>query len=329
MKVQNQTPYNVTPVFISDSEGAENLVVIIKGTWKIGVNGTLSGSEKQMEVLHAPVYRGEPTSSSLIYESDVVLEKPGTDCVLIGHAYAQKPKTRQIDVTFAVGPVQKTVRVFGDRMCSRILGIKTKSKPAFFEKIPLIYENAFGGQDLSPRKAKHHANYAWNPVGRGFRAKWSKMRFSGTKLPNLVYPFGKKPADKSKAAGFGMIPVHWRPRCGYAGTYDAKTASIFPPADVDPRFSCSAGSGLTSSKHLQGNETVFVQHATPGGQLQFTLPSVRPKVVVCVEGKHLETNVLLDTVIVEPDEKRLQLVWRGKQNVHQRVNQVEWVQVKV
>lgn len=318
---------------VTDRHGAETLLIIVKGTWRINRDGTLAIAEEQVPVRLVPEYSGDPASSSLIHDTDVVLEKPTTDCILLGHAWAPKVGVGSVDVTFAVGPVRKTVRVFGERIWMKCLGKVAMSRPAPFRKIPLVWERAFGGSDTSRPDAAEHVFCLENPVGRGLLAKKTKLEMDGLRLPNLEDPAQiiRKPGDSPRPVGFGAIPPHWQPRAGYAGTYDdqwRKYISPLPPDDLDPRFYLSAASGLATARHLTGNEQVLVENASEKGRLQFHLPGVTPSVTVRVGNRDEEPAMSLDTVVVEPDEDRLVLTWRGSCNVHGRVHEVGAVRVE-
>lgn len=332
MDLLNLTPHIVAPLFLTNRQGAETLLVVIKGTWRINRDGTLSMADEQVPVRFEPAYSSDPTSSSLIHDTDVVLEKHGTDCILLGHAWAPKVGVGSVDVTFAVGPVRKSVRVFGERIWMKSLGMVSLSKPAPFEKIPLVWERAFGGSDTSWPDSKEHEFCLENPVGRGLLAKKTKLEVDGTRLPNLEDPVNliKKPTDCPRPMGFGPIPPHWQPRAGYAGTYDdhwRKYVSPLPPEDLDLRFCNSAAPGLALPRHLTGSEQVLVENASRSGRLLFPLPGCSPRVSVIIGAVVNELEMCLDTVVVEPDEERLVLVWRGRYNVHGRVHDVKSVSV--
>lgn len=325
MNLINSTPLTAVPLFLTDCHGAETLLVVVKGTWRINRDGTLAVAEEQVPLSFEPRYQGDPAMSSLIHDTDVMLDKPGTDCVLLGHAWAQKARIGSVDVTFAVGPLRKTVRVFGERIWMKCLGMISMSRPAPFENIPLVWERAFGGSDTSWPDPACHEFSPENPVGRGLLARKPKLEIDGVRLPNLEDPANliKKPTDRPRPAGFGPIPPHWQPRTGYAGTHDdhwRKHVSPLPPADLDPRFYSSAAPGLFSARHLSGTEQVLVENASRAGRLLFALPGVAPRVTVKIGMSADELTMFLDTVIVEPDEDRLVLVWRGRHNVHGRVH---------
>src|SRR2546430_3687510 len=102
--------------------------------------------------------------------SDLGLVKPATDVLLAGHAYANGGSSdKGVDVRLSIGTVRKTVRVFGDRVWdSGLLGARI-SPPQPFEKIPLIWERAFGGFDRTDGESPKVDSESRNPVGAGFR----------------------------------------------------------------------------------------------------------------------------------------------------------------
>ncbi len=334
MNFINNTQLTAAPFFLMDNTGAETLLVVVKGTWTIGNDGTLTVADEQMPILSEPLYSGEPGQSSLICDTDIVLNKPGTDCVLIGHAWALHGGVPHVDVSFAVGPVSRKARVFGDRKWMKSgSGAASISRVAPFEKIPLTWENAFGGADTSPQDPADHQFCLENPVGRGIMAGAAKININGQLLPNIENPADliQTPGQRPRPAGFGMIAPYWQPRAGFAGTYDEhwrRNVNPLPPADLDSRFYSTAAPGLCTPQHLTGTEQVLVEGASRNGALRFELPAVTPRASVRFRQREDDVLLLLDTVIVEPDEARLVLVWRGTANVHGKVHEIAQVRIE-
>ena len=327
MEMINPTPLTVSPLFMTDRHGADTLVAVVKATWRIDRDGTLSLAEEQVPIYLEPAYHGEPGASSLLHDTDAVLVKPGTDCILLGHAWAPRVGVNSVDVSLAVGPVRRTVRVFGERCWVRRLWTTSASRPEPFESIALLWERSFGGADLSSPDPAGHEVCLENPVGRGLLARKTKLEIDGMRLPNLEDPACpiEKPRDRPRPMGFGPVPPYWQPRAGYAGTYDDRWRnddSPLPPQDLDPRFYASAPHGLTTLRYLSGAEEVLIQNAAKAGRLRFELPGVTPRVTVRLGTGEKELSMNLDTVIVEPDEARLVQVWRGNCAVHGRVHEV-------
>ncbi|MHB8138397.1 MAG: DUF2169 family type VI secretion system accessory protein [Smithellaceae bacterium] len=334
MKIINSSPMIAATYFLMDKEGSEVMLLVLKGTWLIGKDGKLAVADEPRPIRSEPIYRGEPDKSSLIYDTDVVLEKHGTDCVLIGHALALKPRLAYVDVTFGVGPVRKQARVFGDRRWKKgMFGGVSIIKIRPIEEIPLIWENAFGGIDASWQDSSKHEVCRENPVGKGFIAAKSNIDIDGQLLPNIedTADLIQKPKQHPKPAGFGMIAPYWQPRASFAGTYDerwSKYISPLLPEDFDTRFNSSAAPGLVTPVHLKGTERVLVDGASTQGMLLFDLPGMTPRVIVRRWGYEANLPMRLDTVVVEPDEERVMLTWRGVWNVHGQVHQLISVRVE-
>ena len=128
-----------------------------------------------------------------------------------------------------------------------------------------------------------------------------------------------------------MIAPFWQPRAGYAGTYDdkwRKNISPRPPADLDPRFYLSSAPGLSTPTHLVGTEEVVVEGARKEGALRFNLPAIRPRASFRCRSRQ-EILLQLDTLIVEPDEARVILVWRGNTNVHGKVHEIGTIHIEL
>lgn len=316
-EIDNKTTFAFEPLFLTDEECHPLFVPVIKATYSIENNGHLLPAEKQIPVNLAGEYWGDPDKSSYKYEPECAFIKLATDIVLIGHAYASASRITEINVTLRVGEIEKVVRVIGDRYWVKRFGITSMTKPQPFERIPLIYERAFGGWDRSHPNPEKHTFEPRNPVGTGFRSKWGKFE-EGIRLPNLEDPryplkgYGHKPPP----AGFGFTSPNWQPRSAFAGTYDdawMKQRMPLLSKDFDRRFFNASSPGLIAPGFLKGNESVVVENASPKGTISFNLPGVQPpQCRVQLRGqkdKELQTN--LDTVIINTDENLLFLIWRS------------------
>ncbi|MBW2664002.1 MAG: DUF2169 domain-containing protein [Deltaproteobacteria bacterium] len=314
--IENKTPFAFEPLFLSDEEARPLFVPIIKATYRIQKGTRLSLAEEQVPVNFDGEYWGDPEKSSCKYEPETAFIKPATDIVLIGHAYAPNPGVTKVDVSLRVGPMQRVIRVIGDRYWVKSFGITSMTRPRPFERIPLIYERAFGGWDRSHPNPDKHTFEPRNPVGTGFRGKRGKFE-EGIRLPNLEDPRHplKGFRDRPPPAGFGFTSPHWQPRAGFAGTYDkAWTKQRMPllPTDFDKRFFNAAPLDQVAPGFLKADVAVEVINASPNGRIFFNLPGVSPpQCRVELRGRKdylLETR--LDTVIINTDESLLFLIWR-------------------
>lgn len=320
--VENQTPFAFEPSFMADEEGRTVLVPVVKSTWALGPRGPVL-APVQLPVSLAGEPWGDPERSSWKFEPEGMLRKPATDVVLIGSALAPRPGTSEMLVAFQVGPVRKGVRVVGDRAFYKAVGSVGMTRPAPFERIPLLWERAFGGWDRSGPDERRHDRETRNPVGVGFRASGGKFE-EGLKAPNLddpAHPF-KGWGDRPPPAGFGFTGADWEPRRRYAGTYDQKWQegrAPLLPRDFDRRFLNAAAPGLVAPGYLRGDEGVVATGVTAAGGLSFKLPGVAPPVLDVEHAGREDVRVpmALETVILDTDAGLLLLLWKGEQRVRE------------
>ncbi len=334
----NLTPFAAQPLLLSDEDGADLFTFILKATYAIvpGQRGqSLALADEQAPVRMAPEFYGEPGESSIKYESEAAPFKLATDVALLGHAYGRKARAGHVDVSLRAGPLAQVVRVYGDRVWERTLRRWTKSRPAPFEKIPLMYERAFGGWDRSHSDEAKHAYEPRNPVGVGFVAKKHGKVEEGSALPNLEHPRVaiKSPKDAPQPVGFGYLGHHWEPRVRYAGTYDrAWERERMPllPKDFDPRYYNAAPPSLTARGYFEGGEIVEIDNAWAHGLLRFQLPVARPVATVRMKnGGTTRLGMNLDTVVINTDEDRVYLVWRGSVRIHKQIYQMLWAKTQL
>ncbi|MCA9127966.1 MAG: DUF2169 domain-containing protein [Planctomycetales bacterium] len=316
-QLENRTKLIMEPIHVMDRDGAPLMACVVKGTFLLGEVPQIAPADQQAPIEMAGEHYGEPEKSSLKYEPETAYMKPATDVVLIGHAVPQSRGASTLDVRLRIGPLDKTVRVFGNRRWSQHLGAVRKTPPEPIEQpIPLIYERAFGGWECAEPDPFSSRFCEWNPVGVGFPRS---DVVDGQPLPNLEDPtnpleiYGNTPPP----FGFGFIGAHWLPRRKWAGTYDAiwqKTRAPLLPSDFSERFFNAASPGLISPEYLKGNEPVIIENAHPRGTLRFQLPAIAPPVVsVRLRGGQLvHLATVLDTVIINVDEMKLFLLWRAR-----------------
>jgi hypothetical protein len=208
-------------------------------------------------------------------------------------------------------------KVFGERRLVAARGGAKLSRPGAFERIPLIYERAFGGWDRRNPDAASHTCEHRNPVGVGYHDA-SLALTEESAVPNIEDParlykgFGDRPVP----VGFGFVGAHWAPRVSHAGTFDAAWDSArkpLLPSDFDARFFNAASAGLIASPHLRGDEPVVVVGTSPRGVISFQLPGLPPPLarVELRKRPRASCRTELDTVIVDTDQQQVTLLWRG------------------
>ncbi|MFO7561803.1 MAG: DUF2169 domain-containing protein [Enhygromyxa sp.] len=155
---------------------------------------------------------------------DVGIPKARGEYIVHGSAYAPGGvAVPELAVGVRVGPLQKQLRVSGDRFW---IDRRRASDPQPFTEMPLAWDRAYGGPDF-PR----------NPLGRG-RAEVELFGQQVVPLPNV-----EDPRALVEAAGQAVVPaslrpidISWPQRSELAGTYDQRWLDeLFPgfAADVD------------------------------------------------------------------------------------------------
>ena len=303
--VSNQTRFKADRTFARDADGAEVWIVAVRATFTIKSSGEVEPAEEQQDVRLAPEYFGEPAKSSLRYDTDLVRTRPGTDVLLHAQAYAPGGKAaRDVEVEARVGPVDKRLRIVGDRKWKASPFGSVSGRPALFVQMPIRYERAWGG----PRKSKDD-RYPANPIGVGAAG------VAGLPLPNCEYPDepNSRPHRERRPAGFGPIPCDWQPRVGLAGTYDEawqKERQPLVPKDFREAYFHCAPEDQQVRGFLRGGEEVVLRNLTPEGSLRFFLPRVVLGFQTRIDGGTILHQGKLYTVILEPDERRLVMVWQ-------------------
>jgi hypothetical protein len=315
LQLKNKTPFEGMIIPAPDPEGVETIYTIIKGTFRLGRSVAIA--DVQVPPVIAEEYLGEPGRSSLKRASDISLVKPSTDVLLLGSAHAPSGKAvSELDVSVTVGLVRKEVRVFGDRTWQPGVVRSTISRPVPFVTMPLVWERAFGGTELGGEDPPVTASEPRNPVGVGFRTRGNRAPVDGSPLPNLEDPAQLIASwkDRPAPASFGPICPHWEPRRSYTGTYDddwEQNRIPYFPRDFDTRFFQQATPDLIAPAYLTGGEAVEVVGVRPEGVLRFHLPRFSVRTSYRLDNAVFDRPTRLDTVIIEPDEARLFLVWRS------------------
>ena len=310
----NHTSFAVNMFGGLDPHSRQQHVLVVSAAFVAVPGQPLRLADEPVAVVEDDVCYGDPTSSSVRYEGETAWEKPFVDVILNGHAVAPGGrKAERVLVDVRVGDVHKEILVNGDRQWT--LG-GAPGSPQPFDKMPIVYERAYGGYDTRPANPAQHKLEPRNPVGLGFHGVPSTNPAIQTEVPNVEYPHQRMTSANSPSdpAGLGVIGRQWQPRLGFAGTYDAAwTDEQFPllPLDFDVRH-FQAAPADQQSRTLQGGEDVEIRNMTPEGRWRFSLPVLDVPVRLVYGERNGAAALRMDTVILEPDEYRLMLLARCK-----------------
>lgn len=320
-RLDNKTDLAAEPRTLMAKDG-ERLVLIVKATC------TRVAGEAVLELVPRAERRGirgqdipwgDPEKSSIKYPSDLCLAKPGTDVIVVAAAHAPGGKAvPTFDAGVRIGPLEKTIRVFGLRVWAA--NGSSVSAPHPTAGVEVRYDYAWGGLDASdPEKVAEEPR---NPVGMGVARDAAAL----THQPAPMIEDTAEPIASARTrpppAGLGAIGRHWEPRRSFLGTYDAtwlKERAPLLPLDHDDRANLCASPGLIATPPLVGGEDVALLNLTPGGgTVSFRLPKIRVGVTLHAKGREAETlNPYLDTVLIdtvrvpESTDVVLELVWRA------------------
>ena len=298
-------------------DGRELLVVCIKGTYTISQNSKmLKLAEKQVPLTEADVFTGEPGYSAPLYESDYAPFKPKCDVLLNGSAYSPKGKRiKNTAVSLQIGKFSKKMNVIGHRVWKKGITGFQASSPEPFEIMPIRYDSAFGGVDANHKDPEKLKTFLENPVGVGFHCHLDTKFVDGKPLPNTE-EIGKtitKPDGNYRPMSFGSIGRSWQQRASLAGTYDKNwTDNIFPflPPDFKEAY-YQAAPADQQIPYPAGGEPVILTNLTPEGETEFYLPRINLLVWFFMKnGEEIEKKAISDTILIEPDQKRLMITSR-------------------
>jgi uncharacterized protein YjbI with pentapeptide repeats len=280
-----------------------HLIVMVKGSYDIVPDGAARPRETPNFITGERFYQDDAEASA-IYPDDMAIFKGKADVVMAGHAYPPEAGAVATRVSFAFGSegnrFERSINAYGDRVWQRGL-VTAAGDPHPFEKIPLVYERAYGGPKL-----------ASNPVGRGY--KDSELMPNLEELGKLV----TTPDGKYAPACFAPLAMGWSARWSQLGTYDRswfKTRWPYFPADFDWTFFQAAPLEQRLG-YLRGDEPFEAKGVRP------EMPVVRGNLA----GEHARAFLLkrgdenrlhevmlhLDTVAFDFDAMTVDVVWRGQ-----------------
>ncbi|PCE33258.1 DUF2169 family type VI secretion system accessory protein [Burkholderia ubonensis] len=326
LQLVNVTPFSTERAILYNERGEHVWVVVIKATYAFYPDGSLDLANAQEPVSTAPEYFGEAGASTLRRDAEIVFAHPGTAVIINASAYAPDGQpVPHIDAGAAVGPVKKTVRVFGDRHWARGLTRLRVSEPEPFATLPIRYEFAFGGACDGDDSV-----YEPNPIGLGYCT--SSTHAVNRKLPRVEDPSSliRSWKDRPEPAGLAAIPAAWPSRKRLAGTADEhwiRTRAPLVPRDFDPLFFNAGAPGMTTRTPLSGGEPVVLVNLASQARIEFNLPRVFFNILTYVGNQRIRQAEQLDRVIIEPDRRQVVLVWRSVLNCGRDARAVEMTHI--
>jgi hypothetical protein len=311
-QLTNLTPYSADLFCFYGHDERRWHLAVLRASFSAAPGRDTVLADEQPPVRTADEHNGAPEHSSVRHEADIALEKPFPEVLAAGHAWGPGGRPAEsVRVSVRVGDVHKELQVTGDRFWMRNV-VWTPSAPQPFERMPIVYERAFGGTVPVEGGACERRN----PVGVGMEGARSADPRVLTEIPNVEYPSAlvQGPGDRAAPAGFGPVGRSWTPRVEHAGTYgEAWLRDRFPllPPDFDPRY-YQAAPPDQQSRALVAGSPVEVLGMTPEGVWRFALPAVEVPVTLWYDRPFPVPPLRLDTVLLEPDAYRVTLTLRAR-----------------
>ncbi|KQU69790.1 hypothetical protein ASC75_06465 [Aminobacter sp. DSM 101952] len=335
MQIWNQTGFVHEFTMGMDKEAREYLVVVVKGTFDFPATpgGPVRKSAEQVPLVMADIPTGAPGYSATLWETDFAFRKPRCDVIANGCAYAPGGRpVERVPVGIKIGAWQKLFEVVGTREWRARGPLFMATAPQPFLRQHFSYDTAWGGTDRLDPEDKLPASYKLNPVGTGWARTRNQNLIPGLRLPNtqaigedIASPFGDY-----RPMSFGPMGRGWPGRIEHGGTYDDNWAkNIFPflPPDFDERYFQMAPPDQQIDPPNGGEEVVLV-NLTPQGKTWFTLPQATLPMTIFRDGdKVLERSILPDTLLFDPDNRRLSMVWRADVRILKIITEFEeaWI----
>lgn len=270
--------------------GQLRVTVIVKATFSLVHQGLMKIARPD-PIFTADIHHGNNPVRTVRYSSDLAPYLPATDVLLTGHAYAPAGEraawvTAGISILDGYEPVfEKYLDVRGDA------DRDGKIKP--FEKMPLVYERAYGGPGWED-----------NPFGVGATS-------GGRGEPNVFYI-----GDHRRSAGFGPWSAHWPARKKLV-TAEVRRALSAAIAEIPEGFDWSyfhAAPGDQRCPFLGGSEWVVLQGLRPDlRRVRTRLPAVKARALVFWAGEapvEEPLELIGDTLRLDPDRGVCSVTWR-------------------
>jgi len=303
------------------------LALLIKRTYYIVENGTCQLADEQYPIYEdmIPYEKLDPPKlSPPKWDNDLFAFKEMTDVVIQGSVQSYGKSLSETIGEVRFHNVSRSIKVYGNRRCEwDRMGRLRFTPPEPFEKIPLRYDFAYGGQDVTALRrfgdpveetfdfirpewklsTTSPFHYPRNPTGKGYLIEADRENIETVELPNLEWPEDPMTPERLAVrtvkdwmkgplpAAFDWYEQSWFPRIaclGFIPDYEIPLQGI-PEINLGwvPKDVMEKRSLLDQHMH-----PFFLQGASPG----LTIKGISPK-----------ENFLLINIFPERSQKVVQL----------------------
>ncbi len=325
VELVNQTPVVAEAKLTVDEEtGQKYGMLVAKATFEIHEDGT---TELDGQAPH-PIYLADEETERGLLPSDVYPRRdPVLEVILLGAAYAESQHgafSRVVELS--VGSVTRQMLVYGDRFWDDDRRI---TSPRAFDRIPLSYDNAFGGscEAYFDEHTVLDVEDPMNKYGKGFDAVkkavdlaaglqapsgYPKLTYQRS-LPNLENPealvrgwkdtpdpycWATVPADVGYRLAEQMRYYH---RHGEPADLAKTTTMVYHRAHPDWIIDLPPA----------GSNVVMIGMTAERGALAFALPPLRVVADYVIGERTGSRELAPQLLMLLPDERRFYLVYRS------------------
>jgi len=329
------------------------IALLIKRTYDIDDHGKCHLADEQHPIYEDMIPYEEvppPRISPPKWDNDLFAFKEMTDVIIQGSAHSYGKLLRETVVRVHFSNISRSIKVYGHRKCVwDRTGHLQFTPPEPFEKIPLRYDCAYGGQDVIALKrygdpveetfdfirpewklsttSPYH--YPRNPAGKGFLVEADRESVEAIELPNLEWledpitperlAIGsvKKWPQGPLPAAFDWYEQSWFPRIACLGITPESEVSLKDILEINlgwiPKEVVEKHSCLDQQMH-----PFFVQGASPG----LSIKSLKPNEIFLLENLFPKKPQMVIQLPDEVPEAMIKLPMKGKLDLKPFLNTV-------
>lgn len=307
MRFTNNTPLPVAMVPSADEGGNMVALCLCSLTCRI-VSPSLS---------LAPAQKGLLLAQESPFPNDAMFMKAGTSVCATGFVYPRGRDERRAAARLTVGDRHNVISVFGPRVwekCART-GTIAVSLPGPFEKVAMVWENAYGGIVQEAASVvqvdgeaafvpPHASGYSSNIGGIGYYT--NEAHAIDSPLPRLENP--EQPIqrwhDRPEPVCFAPYPLWGGLRANFV-----VQDRTFDPGSIGKLSSRAAPRG-TFDQIMPQTPIVLVGMCPDGSELSFAVPRSPCFVALHIGGASKNLALVPDAIDIDADMKEVRIVYR-------------------
>jgi hypothetical protein len=305
MHVAGAAPLEVGSLVWQEGSLPPWLTVVCKATYRLLPGESILAPDREPIYAEDEPMGGDP-ARGLYAPADLVPRKARADVVLVGHAYAPRGEpVRSLVARLVVGPVDKEIEVFGDRVWTREGVLREVGR---FARMPLSYDRAAGGPGTA------------NPLGVPTGPAAEPDPLGAVGLPNLVPPGGGSEGrdDLIAPVGFGPLPASFPERWTRVGRQVVGAGGAVAldaplPEGFDFGYFNAAPSDQQAPLLRDGERLILQNLHRDHARLMTALPAARPRAFAERAGAPpREVGLRCDALWIDTDRALCTLTWRGQ-----------------